>query len=161
MEFILRELGVPIIYQEREVGVREVFHMRVYEVYSFIHLVPTTYHVQLVIVCLYKSRRFTMESPRGASNNVLEPRSNNWCWAKVKNEASVVSNPTLVRENVRVDTFDSSRSVHSVYGHDSISECWRNMCSCATQTLLAEVKVELPKMFCHPPGIYVLIKFSK
>ena len=77
MEFILRELGVPIIYKEREVGVREVFHMRVYEVYSFIHLVPTTYLIQLVIVCLYQSRRFTMESPCGASYNVLKPRSNN------------------------------------------------------------------------------------
>jgi hypothetical protein len=73
----MRELGIPFIYKEREVRVREVFHMRVYEVYSFIHLVPTTYHIQLVIVCLYQSQRFTMESPCGASNNVLKPRSNN------------------------------------------------------------------------------------
>jgi hypothetical protein len=103
----------------------------------------TAYQIQLPVVCLNKLRRFTMEPPRGASNNVLEPCSNNLRQAEVNNKTSMVSNPAFVRENVGVDTFDSGRSIHSVDSHDSIPECWWNMHAGATQTLLAEVKVRL------------------
>jgi hypothetical protein len=55
----------------------------------------------------------------------------------------MTSNPTLVREDVHIDAFDSGRRIHGINWHDSIPECWRNMHAGAPQTLLVEVEVRV------------------
>jgi hypothetical protein len=80
---------------------------------------------------------------------------------KIKNETPMVSNASLMREYECTNTFNPSCCINCINQDDTVFECWGDIHTGTSETLLIEVQIQQCKMLGNATCVHILIKVSK
>jgi hypothetical protein len=73
----------------------------------------------------------------------------------------MVSNDSHMREYECINTFDPSCCVNCIDQDNTIFECWGDMHTGTSETLLVEVQIQQCKMLGNVTCVHILINVSK